>query len=311
MPDMKDQVFQAVDAIEAADWGKLKDILAQGVPATVATPSGDTLEALANKKKQELSEKAEASSAYHDILAANKAKKACSELFEIGNPLGLTPRMASEKLLEKARHGDWDDQQVPHSVSHLLALGADPNFGNDENVTPLMGAAHDGRLEPLDTLLNAGADPNKGDVHGMRALMFAAHEGRTDVVRRLLEAKANPNEKDNTGWTALTWGAWNGQTAAMQMIVDYGGDLNISNSAGRTALMIAAKYGKLDTCQMIVAAGADLLVVDNTGRTAADICSERARMAYAPAAMAQCASFLEEQTQQARENLQPQVPAPM
>ncbi|MBY0464788.1 MAG: hypothetical protein K2W33_07565, partial [Burkholderiales bacterium] len=105
MPNIKDQVFQATEAIEAADWGKLKSLLEEGVPATAATPSGETLAVVANRKRQELADKAEASSAYHDILAANKAKKACSELFECGNPLGLTPRMASEMLLEKARHG--------------------------------------------------------------------------------------------------------------------------------------------------------------------------------------------------------------
>ncbi len=53
---------------------------------------------------------------------------------------------------------------VPASSAHtevvatLLQLGADPNLGDRENVTPLIGAAHTGRRDICELCLEADAD---------------------------------------------------------------------------------------------------------------------------------------------------------
>lgn len=43
-------------------------------------------------------------------------------------------------------------------VATLLQLGADPNLGDRENVTPLIGAAQTGRLAVCELCLEADAD---------------------------------------------------------------------------------------------------------------------------------------------------------
>lgn len=53
---------------------------------------------------------------------------------------------------------------VPESASHsevvakLLQLGADPNLGDREHVTPLIGAANTGRRDICEFCLEADAD---------------------------------------------------------------------------------------------------------------------------------------------------------
>lgn len=48
-------------------------------------------------------------------------------------------------------------------VETLLQLGADPNLGDRENVTPLIGAAQSGRRTICELCLEAEADVDKVD----------------------------------------------------------------------------------------------------------------------------------------------------
>lgn len=124
----------------------------------------------------------------------------------------------------------------------LLKLGAKVDVVNDNDITPLMGAACYGRWKMLDLLLQYGADPNfvrEVDNHtplkcsastkmGFKcaelliaaganpnlppdddqpALMIAARKNRVQLLEILLKAGANPEQQCKLpwaqGWTAL------------------------------------------------------------------------------------------------------------
>lgn len=87
-------------------------------------------------------------------------------------------------------------------VRLLLRRGADPNIGDEDNLTPLQSAAHHGNIAIVRMLLKAGAKVNSADSHyGYTALASATQNGYIKVVRELLMAGADPQLRLNNGWT--------------------------------------------------------------------------------------------------------------
>ncbi len=62
-----------------------------------------------------------------------------------------------------------------------------------KGMTPLMLAAHDGRIAELRQLISDGADVNVKSSFGWTALMFASREGHKEAVVSLLEKGADPH----------------------------------------------------------------------------------------------------------------------
>jgi len=69
----------------------------------------------------------------------------------------------------------------------------------------LIRAAADGDAHTVTTLLAEGADVNGGSQAGQTALMLAAFFGHTDIVRLLLAAGADARLQDRLGLTAMEW----------------------------------------------------------------------------------------------------------
>jgi len=118
--------------------------------------------------------------------------------------IGTTP------LARAARGGDSD------AIRLLLAHHADPNIGNNSDVTPLMLAAGYGTsptdtrgryrteeqaLGAIDVLLKGGADVNAANVGGATALHGAASVGYDQVVKVLAAHNARLDAKDARGFT--------------------------------------------------------------------------------------------------------------
>jgi len=95
-------------------------------------------------------------------------------------------------------------------VYNKIEEGADVNFvfGRayrcPEGYTPLMVAAHRGRLESAKALLRAGADPNY--MNGADDLaLFWAIDGGVEMIKLFIEYGAELDTETPKGWTPLSY----------------------------------------------------------------------------------------------------------
>lgn len=100
----------------------------------------------------------------------------------IGGVVAYGAQAANERLWEAARAGDTVQ------IAAAIEQGADVNAKARYDVTPLIFAASNGRLEAVKLLLARGADVNAQDsFYRARAIDMALTNGHTDVVMLLLQ----------------------------------------------------------------------------------------------------------------------------
>lgn len=98
---------------------------------------------------------------------------------------GADPRQAAANSARvQAIHAAVSSNQ-PGVVGWLLDAGADVNARQQQDYTPLMGAAANGRTELLDLLLARGADPSLAAADGKTAAMIAREHGHAEIADRL------------------------------------------------------------------------------------------------------------------------------
>ncbi|CDS43254.1 ankyrin repeat domain containing protein 50 [Echinococcus multilocularis] len=162
---------------------------------------------------------------------------------------------------------------VPQSVSHsevvakLLQLGADPNLGDRENVTPLIGAANAGRRDICELCLEADADVDRVDKSGRSALVAAVVNGHVDVVQLLLFWCAAVDTIDLNGRSVLSIAAACGRTQVVRQLLDRGLDEGHRDHMGATPLHLAAAAGHADVVRLLLEAGSHPDEIDNAGQT--------------------------------------------
>lgn len=79
-----------------------------------------------------------------------------------------------------------------------------PAYKSNEGYTPLMVAAHRGRLECARALLRAGADPNFVNA-GSDLTLFWAIDGGVEMIKLFNEYGADLNATSPKGWTPLSY----------------------------------------------------------------------------------------------------------
>lgn len=129
---------------------------------------------------------------------------------------GTTPRFSligSTPFLFAVASGDLDLMRL------LIAAGADPMLGTNENTTPLMVAAGLGNFE------DPTEDQKKMDL---------------EAARMLVSLGADVNAHDIYNWTALHGAAYIGADAIVQFLVDKGAKLNVKDRFGQTPYSIAS-----------------------------------------------------------------------
>uniref|UniRef100_A0A183SFA4 ANK_REP_REGION domain-containing protein n=1 Tax=Schistocephalus solidus TaxID=70667 RepID=A0A183SFA4_SCHSO len=109
-------------------------------------------------------------------------------------------------------------------VANLLQLGADPNLGDRENVTPLIGAAQSGRRRICELCLEADADVDRVDRSGRSALVTAVVNGHVEVVQLLLLWGAAVHTIDANGRSVLSIAAACGHTEVVRELLARGLD---------------------------------------------------------------------------------------
>lgn len=100
--------------------------------------------------------------------------------------LGADPRQAAANAARvQAIHAAVSSNQ-PEVVAWLLDAGADVNARQQQDYTPLMGAAANDRQALVDLLLARGADPSLTTVDGKTAAVIAREHGHADLAARLV-----------------------------------------------------------------------------------------------------------------------------
>ena len=106
-------------------------------------------------------------------------------------------RLAYKTIHEAAAKGDLAD------VKRHLQKGADVNIKDDNDWTPLLYSAFNGKQDVVVFLISKGADVNARNILGLTPLMCAASGGQLEMVKYLVEKGADVNAKKNDGKTTL------------------------------------------------------------------------------------------------------------
>ncbi|KAJ5078837.1 ankyrin repeat ph and sec7 domain containing protein secg-related [Anaeramoeba ignava] len=133
-------------------------------------------------------------------------------------------------LIYLAKKGDVKN------VQRLLQKGADVNFADSKRWTPLICAAHYGRIEVVKELLKLPSVlVNAQAAMKTTALHHSAREGHADVVEQLVSHNADINLQDNLGFTPLFY-AKDELTAQKLLLFKDKIDFSLKNNDGLNAL---------------------------------------------------------------------------
>lgn len=172
-------------------------------------------------------------------------------------------------LVEAIRAGDAE-------ATARLATPATVNAAGEGGWTPLMHAAHLGRVPVVAALLAAGAEVNATDERGFTPLFHACHNededrGHPDVVAALLAAGADKEAAIGYGVRALMYAAGHGEAACVQALLAAGADPLARNEGGRTALMMVKDRDYVDVINILHEAEALLEAASCGSRNAPDM----------------------------------------
>ncbi|OMF37001.1 hypothetical protein BK133_07240 [Paenibacillus sp. FSL H8-0548] len=155
---------------------------------------------------------------------------------------------------------------VSISASTLVTMIKEASSGED-----LLGAASEGKLTEVQSLLDSGANPDTADEEGWTSLMWAAQLNNTEIGRALLEAGANPNLVETSyEETALTVALYNNSLEMVMLLLEEGVNPDLQDSTGWTPLMTAASNGDMEATRLLLKAGANPMKYDDNGYTAGD-----------------------------------------
>lgn len=199
---------------------------------------------------------------------ANEWRQVSAESRRMYRPTGgLTP------MLFAAREG------CAECLEALIEGGANPDFANPKNVTPLVMALDNAHMDAAKVLIDAGANVNKWDWWGRNPLWAAVDQNRVpaggradrltpdetlpiEIIELLLARGANPDlqlklpppyrsivddrgcdSMLTTGMTPLLLAAKTFDVEAMQPLLEAGADYNLPNQSGVLPIAAAAGLG--------------------------------------------------------------------
>ena len=166
-----------------------------------------------------------------------------------------------------------DDQAA---IQQAIDAGADVNALGQDNMTPLLWAYPDNRLDRFRQLLIAGADPNvpiagqmncpQGFEPGEAVTHLATTTHFLGYFEAVLTHGGNPNLRDADGYNMLGLLIKTGGPNVLQRIdaaIAKGADLNDYASAEQTPLAMAVSwYGQFDLAMKLIERGADYRAYD-------------------------------------------------
>ena len=139
----------------------------------------------------------------------------------------------------------------------LKCKGADLNFINHSENTPLTYAIGKGNLDIIELLLSNGADPNFEDKMGWTPLTYATYYNRIEAVKILIANNANLDLKDGVGITPLSTAIIQNNLDMVKLLVENGASTNIHNN-GVTPFQKAINKKHIDIINFFMENGAKL-----------------------------------------------------
>lgn len=136
----------------------------------------------------------------------------------------------------------------------------------------LFQAIRENDLPGVGRHLDAGADCEALE-DDLTPLMLAAHLGRHEISHALIRNGAHVNARNSQGWTALMKAVYNQEQDAgfpeiVSLLIDAGAEIETQIGYGIRPLMLAAGYGQAGVISVLLAAGADFAARNEGGLTA-------------------------------------------
>lgn len=184
----------------------------------------------------------------------------------------------------------------------LLDGGADPNYRNENDHTPLHWALYDAempRKEMVEMLLAAGADPNVVDRYeenyGHTPFTFAASKsGSAELVGLFLKYRADASKSVDGGGAKQTPffpAIYHEQYQSLKLLADAKKGLETKDVDGYTPLHFAAYVGSAQAVQILLEAGAKTTARTNQGYTPMEIAAARGHQKLAEQIMRKAKLF--------------------
>jgi ankyrin repeat protein len=191
------------------------------------------------------------------------------------------------ELLDK-KCSQLDSTPLHYAIEHkatkaataLIYNNADPNVGNDDNMSALHVAAKESN-ETITRLLcqTQGVLLNKSDDRGNTAIHYAAKRGAVNICRALIEAHAQVDIYDIDGNTPLHIAISRRHIDAALYLIECGADPYILNKEGKSALHIEMDAGHDDIFRKIIH-GYDIQHIQNNDTHAPEPIVNAIRMRF-------------------------------
>lgn len=153
-------------------------------------------------------------------------------------------------------------------AQYLLDQGADIEAKDMMSRTALMLAVIDNRIEAVELLLNNGADQNTRCIHKFSIFTRCVKEKHLELMKMLVARGVDVNERDGDKDTALITAARDGHLDIATGLIQAGADIQAVNYRGRSALIDASLRGHIPCIQLLMSHGADIHRQDSEGFTA-------------------------------------------
>lgn len=150
------------------------------------------------------------------------------------------------------------------------------NFLSDKRVSPLCLAARYSSFQVVDYLISKGANVNFKDSDNWTPLHYAVLAGSLPTVQSLVEHGACVNDVcgSNDQYSPLHCAANSGYLDIAKYLVEKGADVNLANNIGQTPLHVAVKTKHADVAEFLVSKGSYSGRKDNSGKTPEEIAVE-------------------------------------
>lgn len=165
-------------------------------------------------------------------------------------------------------------------IDRLVAAGANVNDRGSGNMTPLMWAYPDNKLQRFQRLLKHGADPNvvitthlkvpSGFQPGDSVTILSAGTWFPGYFQQVLEHGGDPNIKGEFGYTPLhviVMAPIADKLQRIQLALKHGANINAQSSSMKTPTMKAVTWGgQYDLALSMLELGADPTIHSRDGR---------------------------------------------
>ena len=154
-----------------------------------------------------------------------------------------------QKEIERVYEEQWDGGRGAHHPDYDPEAAGEDVVKGSRTTEELYNAIAKNDIKIVYKKIEEGADVNfvYGRAYrcpeGYTPLMVAAHRGRLECAKALLRAGADPNYINGAGDLAIFW-ALDGGVEMTKLFIDYGADLEIETPKGWTPLSYAKAKGK-------------------------------------------------------------------